>query len=71
MNECPWDSVPPYGGMTYRFTTPQGSTHGQMPVWPGDDTAWVGHTVNNDTLRDESSDFNGNIEENNPIQIIV
>ena len=38
-DECPWDSVPPYGGTTYRFTTPQGSACGQMPVWPGDNTA--------------------------------
>ena len=29
------------------------------------------HTANNNTLRAESSDFDGNIEEINPIQIIV
>ena len=27
--------------------------------------------MNNNTLRAESSDFDGNLEENNPIQIIV
>ena len=36
-NGCSWDSVPPYGGTTYRFTTPQGSTRGQTPVWPSED----------------------------------
>ena len=66
-----WDSVPPYGGTTYRFTTPQGSTHGQMPVWPGEDAVWACRAVYNDMLRVESSDFNGNIEEINPIWIIV
>ena len=38
-NKCSRDSIPPYGGTTYRFTTPQGSTRGQTPVWPGEDTA--------------------------------
>ena len=70
-DECPWDSIPPYGGMTYRFTTPQDSACGQMPVWPGDDTAWAHHTVNNNILRAESSGFDGSIEENNPIWIII
>ena len=45
--------------------------HGQTPVWPGEDAAQACHAANNDTLRAESSDFNGNIEENNCIQIIV
>ena len=66
-----WDSVPPYGGTTYRFTTPQGSTHGQTPVWPGENAMQTPHTANNNMLRAESSDFDGNIEEINPIQIIV
>ena len=70
-NEHLRDSVPLYGGMTYRFTTPQGSTHGQTPVWPGEDAAWAHHAVYNDTLRVEFSDFDGNIEEINPIWIIV
>ena len=65
------DSIPPYGGMTYRFTTPQGSTHGQMPVWPGEDATQACCTAHNDALRAESSDFDGNIEEINPIWIIV
>ena len=65
------DSVPPYGGTTYKFTTPQGSTCGQMPVWPGEDAARARHTAHNDTLRVESSDFDGNIKEINPIWIIV
>ena len=38
-DECLWDSVPPYGGTTYRFATPKGSAHGLTPVWPGDDAA--------------------------------
>ena len=42
-----------------------------MPVWPGDNTVWVCRAANNDMLRAESSDFDGNIKENNPIQIIV
>ena len=71
VNEYLWDSIPPYGGMTYRFTTPQGSTRGQMPVWPGENAMWAPHAANNNTLRVESSDFNGNIEEINPIRIIV
>ena len=71
VNEHPWSSVPPYGGTTYRFTTPQGSTHGQTPVWPGEEAAWVCCTANNDMLRAESSDFDGSIEENNPIWLIV
>ena len=70
-NGCLRDSVPPYGGMTYRFTTPQGSTCGQMPVWPGEDATWAHHAAHNDTLRAESSGFDGNIEEINPIWIIV
>ena len=65
------DSVPPYGGMTYRFTTLQGSTHGQTPVWPGENAMRAPHTANNNTLRAEPSDFNGNVEEINPIRIIV
>ena len=63
------DSIPPYGGTMYRFTTPQGSTHGQTPVWPGDNTAWAHHTVNNDTLRAESSGLDGKEQphlDNNP-----
>ena len=66
-----WESVPPYGGTTYRFTTPQGSTCGQTPVWPGEDAMWAHHVANNETLRAESSGFDGNIEETNPIRIIV
>ena len=71
MGTNPDNSVPPYGGTTYRITTPQGSTCGQMPVWPGEDTAQACCTVYNDTLRAEFSDFDGNIEEINPIWIIV
>ena len=71
MDERPQDSIPPYGGTTYRFTTPQGSTCGQTPVWPGDDTARAHRAVNNNTLRAESSGFDGSIEENNPIWIII
>ena len=67
----PQDSIPPYGGTTYRFTTPHGSASGQTPVWPGDDTAWAHHTANNDMLRAESSGFDGSIEENNPLQIKI
>ena len=70
-NECLWDSVPPYGGMTYRFTTLQGSTHGQTPVWPGEDATQAHRAAHNETLRAESSGFNGNVEETNPIRIIV
>ena len=70
-NEHSQDSVPPYGGTTYRFTTPQGNTCGQMPVWPGEEAACACHTVYNDTLRAEFSEFDGNIEEINPIWIIV
>ena len=62
------DSIPPYGGTTYRFTTPQGSACGQMPVWPGDDMVWAHCTAN---YVAESSGFGGSIEENNPIQIII
>ena len=65
------DSVPPYGGMTYRFTTPQGSTRGQTPVWPSEDATQACRTATNETLRAESSGFNGNVEETNPIRIIV
>ena len=65
------DSVPLYGGMMYRFTTPQDSTRGQTPVWPGENAMRAPHTANNNTLRAESSDFDGNIKEINPIQIIV
>ena len=71
VNEHSQDSIPPYGVTTYRFTTPQGSTHGQTPVWPGEDAARAHHAVYNDTLRVEFSDFDGNIKEINPIQIIV
>ena len=70
-NECLQDSVPPYGGMTYRFTTLQGSTRGQMPVWPGEDAVQARRTAYNDMLRAEFSDFDGNIEEINPIWMIV
>ena len=63
--------VPPYGGTTYRFTTPHGSTCGQMPVWPGEEAARARHAAYNDTLRAEFSEFDGNIKEINPIQIIV
>ena len=65
------DSIPPYGGMTYRFTTPQGSTCGQTPVWPSEDATWAHRVANNETLRAESSGFDGNIEETNPIRIII
>ena len=70
-NGCSWDSVPPYGGPTYRFTTLQGSTRGQTPVWPSEDATWARRVANNETLRVESSGFNGNVEETNPIWIIV
>ena len=71
VNGCLRDSVPPYGGMTYRFTTPQGSTCGQMPVWPGEDATWAHRVAHNETLRAESSGFDGNVKETNPIRIIV
>ena len=71
MNEHLQNSIPLYGGPTYRFTTPQGSTRGQMPVWPGEDAARAHCTAHNSMLRAESSDFDGNIEEINPIRIIV
>ena len=32
-------SVPPLGRTMYRFTTPQDSACGKMPVWPGDGAA--------------------------------
>ena len=70
-NECLQDSVPPYGGTTYRFTTLQGSTRGQTPVWPSEDATWAHRAATNETLRAESSGFDGNIEETNPIRIIV
>ena len=70
-NECLQDSVPPYGGTTYRFTTLQGSTRGQMPVWPGEDVTRARHAAQNETLRAESSGFDGNVEETNPTRIIV
>ena len=55
----------------YRFTTPQGSTRGQTPVWPGEDATWAHQVAHNETLRAESSGFDGNIEETNPIRRIV
>jgi gag-polyprotein putative aspartyl protease len=70
-NERSRDSVPPYGGTTYRFTTPQGSTRGQTPVWPGENATRASHVASNETLRAESSGFDGNIEERNPIRILV
>ena len=66
-----WDSIPLYGGTTYRFTTPQGLAHGQTLVWPGNNAVWAHQAVGHDMLRAESSGFNGSIEENNPIQIII
>ena len=66
-----WDSVPPYGGTMYRFTTPQGSACGQTPVWPGDNTAQAHRAANNDMLRAESSGIDGSIKENNRIWIII
>ena len=71
MNERSRDSVPPYGGMTYRFTTLRGSTRGQMPVWPSEDATRAHHAATNETLRAESSGFDGNVKETNPIRIIV
>ena len=70
-NGCSQNGVPPYGGTTYRFTTPQGSTRGQTPVWPGEDATQSHRVAHNETLRVESSGFDGNVEETNPIQIIV
>ena len=66
INECLQDSIPPY-----RFTTQQGSTCGQTPVWPSEDAVQACHAANNSMLRAESSHLDGNVEENNPIQIIV
>ena len=66
-----WDSIAPYGGTTYKFTTLQGSTRGQTPVWPSEDAMWACRIANNETLRAESSGFDGNGEETNPIWIIV
>ena len=54
----------------YRFTTPQGSTCGQTPVWPSEVATRAPRAANNNTLRVESSDFDGNIKEINPIRII-
>ena len=65
------DSIPLYGGTTYRFTTLQGSTRGQTPAWPGEDATRAHQVAHNETLRVESSGFNGNIKETNPIQIII
>ena len=45
--------------------------HGQTPVWPGEDAAWAHCAANNDILRARPPGFNGNIEENNPIWILV
>ena len=70
-NERLQDSMPPYGGTTYRFTTPQGSTRGQMPVWPGEDVTWACRAAHNEMLRAESSGFDSNVKETNPIWIIV
>ena len=57
--------------MTSRFTTPQGSTCGQTPVWPSEDATQACRVANTETLRAESSGFDGNVEETNPIWIIV
>ena len=46
-------------------------SRGQTPAWPGDDAAWAHRTANIDTLRAGSSGFKGNIEESNPIRIII
>ena len=70
-NESSRDSVPPYGGTTYMFTTPQGSTRGQTPVWPSEDAMRARRAATNETLRAESSGFDSNVEETNPIRIIV
>jgi len=55
----------------YRFTTPQDGVCGQMPVWPGDDTAQAHHAENINILRVDPSGFDGGVEENNPIWILV
>ena len=65
------DSIPLYGGTTYRFTTLQGSTRGQTPVWPSEYATQACRVANNETLRMESSGFDSNVEETNPIRIIV
>ena len=70
-NERSWDSVPPYGGTTYRFTTSQGSTRGQTPVWPSEDATRAHRAATNEPLRAESSGFDGNVEETNPIWLLV
>ena len=64
-------SVPLPGRTTYRFTTPQGGMHGQTPVWPGNDTAWACRAENIDILRAESSGFDSNVKDSNPIQILI
>ena len=55
----------------YLTTTPQGSTCGQTPVWPGEDATWARCAAHNETLRAESSGFDGNVKETNTIQIIA
>ena len=57
--------------MTYRFTTPQGSVCGQMPVWPGDEAARAHRAENIDILGADLSGFNRGVKENNPIRTLV
>ena len=42
-----------------------------MPVWPGNDAARAHCTENINILKADPSGFDGGIEENNPIQILV
>ena len=71
MGEHLQTSVPPPGRTIYRFTTPQGSACGQMPVWPGDEAARACHAENINILGADPSGFNGGVEENNPIRTLV
>ena len=71
LGECPRTSVPLPGRTTYRFATPQGGARGQTPVWPGDDTARTHRAENIDILRVNPSGFDGGVEENNPIRILI
>ena len=42
-----------------------------MPVWPGDEAAWPRHADSNDIPGGDPSSFDGNVEDNNPIQILI
>ena len=42
-----------------------------MPVWPSEDATQAHRAATNETLRAESSGFDGNVKETNPIRIIV